>query len=65
MVDILIFDVDLVHAGSLNPSGARRRSILISYFAASLYEVHLQSMALRGVRMETRERFAPANIIWP
>jgi len=54
-----------VHAGSLNPSGARRRSILISYFAASLYEVHLQSMALRGVRMDTRERFDPANIIWP
>ena len=63
--DILVFDVDLVHAGSLNLSGARRRSILISYFAASLYEAHLQSMALRGVRMDTRERFDPENIIWP
>ena len=63
--DILVFDVDLVHAGSLNPSGARRRSILIGYFAVSLHEAHLQSMALRGVRMDTRERFAPDSIIWP
>ena len=63
--DILVFDVDLVHAGSLNPSGARRRSILISYFAASLYELHLQSMDLRDVRMDTRERFSPENMTWP
>lgn len=61
--DILIFDVDLVHAGSLNLSGARRRSILISYFSANLYESHLQSMALRGVRMDTRERFTPEGMI--
>ncbi|WP_277372615.1 phytanoyl-CoA dioxygenase family protein [Pseudomonas sp. AA-38] len=63
--DILLFDVDLLHAGSLNPSGARRRSILISYFSANLYESHLQSMALRGVRMDTRERFTPEDMTWP
>jgi ectoine hydroxylase-related dioxygenase (phytanoyl-CoA dioxygenase family) len=28
--DILVFDADLVHAGSLNPTGARRRSVLIA-----------------------------------
>ncbi|SDA92478.1 Phytanoyl-CoA dioxygenase (PhyH) [Pseudomonas sp. NFACC15-1] len=58
--DILVFDVDLVHAGSLNAIGARRRSILISYFAESLYASHLETVALRNIRMDTRERFAPA-----
>ena len=57
--DILVFDADLVHAGSLNASGARRRSLLICYFAEPLYEAHLQSAALRGIRMDTRERFEP------
>jgi len=59
--DILVFDVDLVHAGSLNAIGARRRSILISYFAESLYASHLETVALRNIRMDTRERFAPAE----
>lgn len=40
--DILVFDVDLVHAGSLNVIGARRRSTLISYFSESLYASHLK-----------------------
>lgn len=30
--DILIFDADLIHAGSLNSSGVRRRTLLITYF---------------------------------
>ncbi|MBD9464479.1 phytanoyl-CoA dioxygenase family protein [Pseudomonas sp. Pdm06] len=59
--DILVFDVDLVHAGSLNAIGARRRSILISYFSESLYASHLETVALRNIRMDTRERFAPAE----
>jgi hypothetical protein len=50
--DILVFDADLVHAGSCNVSGARRRSLLIGYFAAPLYASHLQSMQLRGVQMD-------------
>ncbi|WP_025113470.1 phytanoyl-CoA dioxygenase family protein [Pseudomonas sp. H1h] len=59
--DILVFDVDLVHAGSRNASGARRRSILISYCAQSLQATHLETADLRGVRMDTREQFDPAQ----
>lgn len=59
--DILVFDVDLLHAGSLNGSGARRRSILAGYFAEPLYASHLETAALRGVRMDTSERFTPAE----
>ncbi|MDE3736574.1 phytanoyl-CoA dioxygenase family protein [Pseudomonas resinovorans] len=59
--DILVFDVDLVHAGSLNAFGARRRSLLISYFSESLYASHLETTSLRGVRMDTSERFDPAD----
>lgn len=55
-----MFDVDLVHAGSLNAIGARRRSILISYFSESLYASHLETVALRNIRMDTRDRFAPS-----
>jgi len=55
--DILVFDADLLHAASLNHSGARRRSILIGYFAEPLYSTHLKTAPLRGVRMDTSERF--------
>lgn len=57
--DILVFDVDLLHAGSLNPTGARRRSILIGYFAESRYAAHRATMQLRNVRMDSSERFDP------
>ena len=50
--DILVFDADLVHAGSVNLTGARRRSLLIGYFAEPLYALHLETAALRSVRME-------------
>jgi ectoine hydroxylase-related dioxygenase (phytanoyl-CoA dioxygenase family) len=59
--DILVFDADLLHAGSLNRSGARRRSSLISYFAEHRYAAHLQTAQLRSVRMDTRERFSAAD----
>jgi ectoine hydroxylase-related dioxygenase (phytanoyl-CoA dioxygenase family) len=62
--DILVFDVDLVHAGSLNMIGARRRSILISYFSESLYPSHLETVALRNIRMDTSDRFAPADFVF-
>ncbi len=57
--DILVFDADLVHAACLNPSGARRRSILITYFAEPLYASHLATVKLRSVRMDTADRFDP------
>lgn len=50
--DALVFDADLVHAGSLNITGARRRSLLLSCFAAPLYEDHLKTAHLRSVRAE-------------
>jgi ectoine hydroxylase-related dioxygenase (phytanoyl-CoA dioxygenase family) len=59
--DILVFDVDLVHAGSLNSVGSRRRSILISYFSEQLYASHLETVGLRNVRMATSERFEPLD----
>ncbi len=57
--DILVFDADLLHAGSCNHGGARRRTILIGYFAESRYADHLATAALRAVRMDTHARFAP------
>ncbi len=49
--DILVFDADLVHAGCINPTGARRRSLLITYFAEPLYAAQLATAKLRSVRM--------------
>lgn len=60
--DILVFDADLVHAGSLNPTGARRRSVLICYFTELLYATHLETAGLRGVRMDTTDRFDPREL---
>lgn len=59
--DILVFDVDLVHAGSLNSIGARRRSILIGYFSEHLYASHLETASLRSIRMDTTDRFDPSD----
>lgn len=57
--DILVFDADLVHGAGLNMTGARRRSILMAFFAESRYASHLETAKLRGVRMDTSERFDP------
>lgn len=57
--DIFVFDADLLHAGTLNPTGARRRSILMGYFAEPRYATHLATAHLRNVRMDTSERFDP------
>ncbi|PNB46762.1 MULTISPECIES: phytanoyl-CoA dioxygenase family protein [unclassified Pseudomonas] len=54
--DILIFDADLIHAGSLNASGAHRRSLLITWFSEALYSTHLETVSLRNIRMDTTER---------
>lgn len=60
--DILVFDAELVHAGSLNPTGAHRRSILAGYFAEPLYASHLETVHLRNIRMDTTDRFDPAGL---
>ena len=59
--DILVFDVDLVHGASLNPSGARRRSVLINYCAHPLYATHLQTAPMRNISMDSSEHFEPAD----
>ena len=59
--DILVFDADLVHAGSLNPTGARRRTILFCFLAETLYGAHLETVNLRGIQMDTADRFDPAG----
>ncbi|MEG0973514.1 MAG: phytanoyl-CoA dioxygenase family protein [Comamonas sp.] len=61
--DLLVFDSDLVHAASQNQSGARRRSLLFCYFAASLYGEHLKTASLRNVRMDTSSRFSPTGVL--
>lgn len=60
--DILVFDADLVHAASLNATGARRRSILIGYFAGPRHASHLMTAGIRGIRMATTEWFDPQAI---
>ncbi|WP_273822514.1 phytanoyl-CoA dioxygenase family protein [Pseudomonas asplenii] len=62
--DILVFDADLVHAGTLNIGGGHRRSLLGTYFSENLYASHLETVRLRNVRMDTRERFEPADYPW-
>ncbi len=61
--DILIFDADLIHAGCLNPTGARRRTLLITWFSESLYATHLETVSLRNIQMDTTERFDPADFV--
>lgn len=62
--DILIFDADLIHAGSLNASGARRRTLLITCFSDSLYATHLETVGLRSIQMDTTERFDPEDFVF-
>jgi ectoine hydroxylase-related dioxygenase (phytanoyl-CoA dioxygenase family) len=59
--DILVFDADLLHAGSRNTTGARRRAILIGYFSEPCYASHLETANLRSIRMDTTDRFDPSG----
>ncbi|MEE1890252.1 phytanoyl-CoA dioxygenase family protein [Pseudomonas carassii] len=62
--DALVFDVDLVHAASLNASGAQRRSLLIGYAAEPLFPALQQTAHLRNVQMDTQERFEPSDYVF-
>ncbi|TYL89722.1 phytanoyl-CoA dioxygenase [Bradyrhizobium rifense] len=57
--DILVFDADLPHGATLNRTGARRRSLLLSFMPERMREAQESCRALRNVRMDTSEVFVP------
>ena len=61
--DLFVFDADLLHGGSRNLTGARRRSMLITYADEVRYPGYAATAALRHVRMDTRECFDPAVLV--
>jgi ectoine hydroxylase-related dioxygenase (phytanoyl-CoA dioxygenase family) len=55
--DILVFDADLPHGATRNRSGARRRSLLLSFMQEGNRATMEASRAIRNVRMDTSEVF--------
>ena len=57
--DILVFDADLLHGATRNRSGARRRSLLLSFMPERNRAGEDACRAARNVRMDTSEAFVP------
>lgn len=57
--DILVFDADLPHGATCNHSGARRRSLLLSFMQEGNRASMEACRAIRNVRMDTGEVFIP------
>ncbi|EJN15818.1 protein involved in biosynthesis of mitomycin antibiotics/polyketide fumonisin [Bradyrhizobium sp. YR681] len=57
--DILVFDADLPHGATCNRSGARRRSLLLSFMEERSRAAMEACRAIRNVRMDTSEVFVP------
>ncbi|MFZ0269823.1 phytanoyl-CoA dioxygenase family protein [Caulobacter sp.] len=57
--DILVFDADLPHGATRNRSGARRRSLLLSFMRERDRAAQDACRAARNVRMDTRQVFVP------
>lgn len=57
--DILVFDADLPHGATRNRSGARRRSLLLSFMPERDRAAQDACRAARNVRMDTRQVFVP------
>jgi hypothetical protein len=55
--DILVFDADLPHGATCNRSGARRRSLLLSFIGEHERANQDACRAIRNVRMDTSELF--------
>ena len=55
--DILVFDADLLHGATCNRSGARRRSLLLSFMPERNRARQDACRAVRNVRMDTSEVF--------
>ncbi|ATQ41613.1 phytanoyl-CoA dioxygenase family protein [Caulobacter mirabilis] len=59
--DILVFDADLLHGATCNHSGARRRSLLLTFLSEQHRAEQNAARAIRNVRMDTSEAFAPRS----